>query len=265
MNDVIKNAMKYFYIIVFISLLVCTYFVYFVYNENFKTMEAFDYDASKTTKNFYKKYNELYYPLREKLTNQENKFIDKWIEKMEKNDIEKNKHISATTVSFTLYKNGHINKSRFGIGTKTKFNDFKSDVKQLLNYFGVQKFLPNNYNYYGVAWDIEDNLFKLYGLNQDSSKILCNVYNVKRSNNRIMSMTFDSKKYYTVGKDKTIMKKDGKNISQYNTGLNTYPREYILKYPKLKGVIKSIHKNNLHLDTYSEYDNKLNLYFEPDL
>ena len=151
MNDVIKNAMKYFYIIVFISLLVCAYFVYFVYNENFKTMEAFDYDASKTTKNFYKKYNELYYPLREKLTNQENKFIDKWIEKMEKNDIEKNKHISLTTVSFTLYKNGHINKSRFGIGTKTKFNDFKSDVKQLLNYFGVQKFLPNNYNYYGVA------------------------------------------------------------------------------------------------------------------
>lgn len=263
MKDIIKivrkNVTKYTYILVSISVLI---YVYFLYTQIYKNRESFNNDASNKTKYLFQIYNELYYPLTEKLTNQENDFIDKWIKRIEKDDIEKNKHISATTVSFTLHKNGHINKSRFGIGTKTKFDSFKSDTKNLLKHFGVQKFLPIHYNYYGIAWDIEDNLLKVYGLNQNNSRILCNVYNVERTNNKVLSIRFDSEKDYKVGKDKTIMKKDGKNISQYNTNSSNYPIEYMSKYPKLKGLIESVQNNNLRLDTYSEYDNKLNLYFD---
>ena len=259
MNDVMKYVMKYAYILLFISTLV---FAYVVYSNFWGNIENFDNETSKKRKALFQKYNEKYYPLSKKLTKEENKLIEKWINKMEKEDVIKNKHISPITFGVTLHKDGHINKSRFGIGTKTKYDEFKKDTLELLKPFDVEKFLPKNYNYYGIAWDIEDNLLKVYGLNKDNTKILCNVYKVERDEQKIITIQFDSEKDYKVGKDKTIMKKDGKNVSQYNTGSSNYPLEFMSSYSKLEDVMKMAQRNDLHLDTYSEYDNKLNLYFD---
>ena len=254
-----KNVMKYSHILIFISILV---FAYFVYSKIWKNIENFDNETSKKRKILFQKYNEIYYPFNKKITKEENKFIEKWINKQEKDDVIKNKHISAITIGFTLHKDGHINKSRFGIGTKTKYDEFKKDTLELLKPFDVEKFLPKNYNYYGVAWDIEDSLLKVYGLNKNNTKILCNVYKVERNEQTITAIQFDSEKDYKVGKDKTIMKKDGKNVTQYNTGTTNYPLEFISTYCKLEDLIENTERNDLHLDTYSEYDNKLNLYFD---
>lgn len=259
MNDVMKYVMKYAYILLFISTLV---FVYVVYSKFWKNIENFDNETSRKIKILFQKYNEIYYPFNKEITKEENKFIDKWINKMEKDDVIKNNHISPITIGFTLHKDGHINKSRFGIGTKTKYDEFKKDTLKLLKPFNIEKFLPKNYNYYGVAWDIEDSLLKVYGLNKNNTKILCYVYRVERDEQTITAIHFDSGKDYNVGKDKTIMKKDGKNVTQYNTGTSNYPIEFMSSYSMLEDVIENAESNDLHLDTYSEYDNKLNLYFD---
>ena len=49
-----------------------------------------------------------------------------------------------------------------------------------------------NYNYYGIAWDIEDSLLEVYGLNKDNTKIFCNVYKVERDEQKIITIQFYS-------------------------------------------------------------------------
>lgn len=259
MGKTIKTFLtKYLPILIFICLLI---FGYSVYDKIWKKKENFNDNKSKLQKKF-EIYNKYFYPLSSKLSEDENNFIDKWIKKLEKDDIYNDKHISAFTFGITLHKNGHINKSRYGIGTKTKFDEFKNDVIRLLKLYKVTKFLPSDYNYYGVAWDIEDKLIKVYGLNKDNSTIICNVYTIKRNNYKIKSIEYDSEKTYDVGSDKTIMKKDGKHIKQYNTLIGNYPIHFMSKYQDFDEIIEFTKKHNFHLDTYSEYDGKLNLYFD---
>ena len=250
------NIMKL--ILIAILVLLLTYFL--------KQITAQSENFDPTTKKYVNKnknFNEKIYPLSDKLTKSENDFIDKWIRKLENDDIKQKKHISSFTLSITLNKDGPVNKSRFGIGTKTKHKDFKNDIMKLLKQFEVETFLPDGYKYYGIAWDISDNLIKLYGLNDEDTKILCKVYNVKRDkNNNITNITFNSDKNYKVGKEKTIMNKNGKNISQYNTSSMMLPNLFYKEYSKLNDIMRKMKDNKYNLDTYSEYDNKLNLYFD---
>tara|TARA_Y100000991_G_scaffold214535_1_gene202508 strand:+ start:1219 stop:1953 length:735 start_codon:yes stop_codon:yes gene_type:complete len=209
----------------------------------------------------FKEYNELIYPISLKITNDENIFISKWINKLKKDDIEKNPNISTYMIGFTIDKNNFVNRSRFGIGTLSYHNEFKKDCIKFLNSYQINLKEPNGYLWYAVAWDIFDNLYKVYLLSKDKKKIICYVYKVKRSKkNSIIDIVLSDKKYYNVGKKKTIMYKNRKKILQVNS--TTLPSVYIKRYPTSAIILKNMINDGWDLNTYSEYDNKLNLYFD---
>ena len=62
-------------------------------------------------------------------------------------------------------------------------------------------------------------------------------------------------------KEKTNMFKNGKTVEQYNN-VSKIDNIYYKKYPKLKEIISDMDERGFYLDTYSDYDNFLNLYFE---
>lgn len=208
----------------------------------------------------YNYYNNEIYPLKEKITKEENELIVTWLNKLTYEDISIDKHISSYTIGYTIHKNGYVNKSRLGIGTKTKFNMFKKDVLNLFKKFNIYNILPVNYNYAGIAWDIEDKIIKIYGLSSDNSEIICYVFNCVRNGKKIKSLEFQSIKKYSVGEEKTIMYKNNNRIAQHNI-YNKLPEKYYKLYPESKKIVAKMTNDKWHLDTYSEYDNKLNLYF----
>lgn len=216
----------------------------------------------RNTINDYLDYNKNVYPFESKITLLENNFILKWIKKLEQDDTYKYPYISTFTVGYTIHNNtNHVNKSRFGIGTITKNKEFKRDCINLFKKMNIDiNSIKSDYGYdwYGIAWDIEDELLKLYLLNNRKTEIICYVYNVNRKNNTIISRFVNVKKY-KVTKDYTTMFKDGKEIIQYNA--NKLPTRLIKKYD-IDNKIKEIKNIGLNLDSYSEYDNKLNLYFD---
>ena len=56
------------------------------------------------------------------------------------------------------------------------------------------------------------------------------------------------------------MLKDNKKVIQVNS--ETLPTIFKKKYPKSTEIFNYMVKNGWELNTYSEYDNKLNLYFD---
>lgn len=212
------------------------------------------------TKN-YDDYNHYIYPLEDNITKQENDFIRKWIDKLEERDISKYDHISTYMIGFTIFKNGHINKSRFGIGTLTKHNEFKNDCMKILKKYSLDLKAPKGFVWYGVAWDIEDKIIKIYFLNKEKTKIISYVYSVSRTEDRkISEIYFSSKKYYNVNKNNTLMFKNKKVISQVNSEI--LPVYLKKRYPKSKKILSKMNNGNWDLNTYSEYNGKLNLYFD---
>ena len=220
-------------------------------------------DQKKQVQDQLDRYYSYIYPLNEKITNYEKDFIEKWIHKLNENDYQLHPHISPFSVGINIFKNGHINKSRFCIGTKTSFDEFKLDTNKLFHNLRINIEPPHNYNYYGVAWDIEDNLIKLYFLSKDFTKIICYIYKVKRNKNKIEKISFIDTKNYNVGVETTIMRKNGKIIKQHNTnnGKIKIPNEILKKYPESRKWI-SLMEPQLEVNTYSEYDNKLSIYFD---
>ena len=57
------------------------------------------------------------------------------------------------------------------------------------------------------------------------------------------------------------MFKDGKTVEQYNN-VPKVDNIYYKKYPKLKEIISDMNKRGFKLDTYSDYNNFLTLYFD---
>jgi uncharacterized protein YdbL (DUF1318 family) len=97
-------------------------------------------------------------------------------------------------------------------------------------------------------------------LSNDKSKIECYVYKVKRdAENEIIDSTFETKKEYDVGEKNTVMHKNGKKINQKNLSriapTNT-------KHPVANDWIKKMKKLGFMFDTHSDYDGKINLYFD---
>ena len=216
-----------------------------------------------TNKIDYTYYNKYIFNLKKYITQDENKFITKWINKLEKKDFSIN-NISTYLTGITIYTNGTVNYSRFAIGTLTKFDLFKVDCVNLMKKLKINPInVPNNFMYYGIAWDIHDNLFKVYLLNNTKKNILCYVYKITRQNNKLINSNFLQVKKYDVYYNNTIMYKNNKRIYQINS--NKIPKHLLNKYEKTYKIINKMKKYNWILDTYSEYDNKLNLYFEETL
>ena len=229
----------------------------FIYRKYFIN-QIDNFDNSFQNKDF-DDYNNYIYPLESNITKQEKYFIRKWLNKFEKRDISQN--ISTSIVGFTIFKNGHINKSRMSIGTLTKHREFKNDCKKILKKYNLDIKEPKGYVWYKVAWDIEDQIIKIYLINKYRTKIICYVYFVSRSkDNKISEMYFSSKKFYNINKNNTLMFKDKQVISQVNSEI--LPIHLKKRYPKSKKIISKMNNDNWELKLYSEYNGKLNLYFD---
>ena len=208
----------------------------------------------------YDSYNENIFPIEKKITKQENDFIKKWINMLEENDISKFEHISTYMIGCTIFKDGHVNKSRFGIGTLTKHKEFKKDCLKIFGKYNIEFKEPPDYLWHFLAWDIEDKILKVYLIHKNKTKIISYVYSVNRNQNKIYEIYFSYKKNYIIDKSKTLMFKNKKVISQVNA--EVLPLYLKKKYTKSKEFISLMIKNKWDLNTYSEYDNKLNLYFD---
>jgi len=240
---------KLFLPILIVFIILYNYFNYQVeYFHNYFQVNDFD------------NYNNHVYPLTKKITKQENDFIKKWIGMLEEGDISKFDHISTYMIGYTIFKNGHINKSRFGIGTLTKHQEFKNDCLKILRKYNIEFKEPPGYLWYGLAWDIEDKILKVYLLNKHKTKIISHIYSVTRHENEISEIYFSSKKHYNVNKNKTLMFKDQQTISQVN--VDVLPKYLKNRYPKSKEIISFMNQGKWDLNTYSEYNGKLNLYFD---
>lgn len=263
--------MGYFLLLFIIPIILFILYIhlqYDIYNleeqfQNNKKTPKTDYDFnSSNVSSRFKFYNTYFYPLQDNITEHEKKFILNWMLKLEYNDFENEKHISPFTISVVIFKNGKMNKSRFAIGTKTKFDLFKKETNELLSKMNIKIEPPKNYKYYGIAWDIEDELFKVYFLNNDNSKIICHIFKIKRNGIQISNVKLKDIKKYDVNEKVTLMYKEGKVVKQINQP--TIPFEIRKKYPSIENLEKSLSFDNMNLDldTFSDYDNKLTLYYD---
>ncbi len=237
-------------IIILTSLLIILIYI----SKSYESMNLY------SMKNTYKDYNNDIFNLQQYITEQENKFIIKWLSKLDKNDY-KFKNISSYCIEFTINIDGTINNSRFAIGTLTKFDEFKIDCIKLMKYLKIDPIkLSNTFTYYGIAWDIQNNLFKIYLINELKNRIKCYEYKINRYKQTIVNTSFSLIKNYYVKSKYTVMYKNGATIYQINS--DKLPLQILNKYKKSKNIITDMEQKGWLLDTYSEYNNKLNLYFE---
>ena len=217
----------------------------------------------KETLDLYNTYIKDIYPLQKNISVHEKDFIEKSLHKITDEDIKTNEHISPYSYSCCINKTKNkTNFSRFNIGNKSNQDEFGRDVQKLLNKLEIKLEKPEMYNWYGIGWDLEENIFKVSFLHKNNNKILCYVYNIEREGKKIKNIELVSNKIYIVRKDKTIMFKDGKSINQYNVKNKMDISKYKKKYPEINKIIYNMNKKGFHIDSYSEYDNKLNLYFD---
>ncbi len=210
---------------------------------------------------FYDVYTRNVYPFHRKIGKIEREYISnlKGVYDYYK-EFRETVHISPYSFSISIDKETNkVNLTRVNIGSVE--SDITSHVEKLLRHIGVDtQICAPNYKYYGVGWDLVDEIIKFYTLSNDKSKIECYVYKVKRdAENEIVESKFETKKEYDVGKKNTVMHKNGKKIDQKNlsrvASMNT-------KHPVADDWIKKMKKLGFMLDTHSDYDGKINLYFD---
>lgn len=207
----------------------------------------------------FKSYNNSIYPLTDKITCDEKIFIEKWIKRLNDRDIKMNKNIIPYKIGFTIDKKNYVNRSRFTIGTLTYYREFKRDCLNILKKYQINLIEPKNYLWHAMAWDINDSLLKVYLINSQISKIICYVYKVKRNKKTIIDIDLSDTKYYSIGKNKTILYKKNKKVVQVKN--DTLPYIYNKRYPNSLVILRNMNNEGWDLNSYSEYDNKLNLYF----
>lgn len=208
-------------------------------------------------------YHTEVYPILDKISQQEIEFIYSYIQNSSVEDIKINSHISPYTYCINIKKiDGQINSSRFAFGTKTKHKEFEKNIIDLAQKINIE--LPDKKDdlWYGVGWDLEDKLIKFYTISKDSKTMTCYVYNTERDNeSNIKQIKYNSKKKYDVNKDVTYMHKDGKTIEQHNN-VPKIDNVYYKKYPKITEIINDMNNRGFVIDTYSEYNDTLNIYFD---
>jgi hypothetical protein len=156
-------------------------------------------------------------------------------------------------------KSNKVNLTKVNIGSVE--NDITKNVTRVLHALGIHDPICSpNYKYYGIGWDLVDKIIKFYTLSKDRTKIECHVYRVERNeNNDIIKTTFLTKKKYTVGEKNTVMYKDGKEINQVNV---SRIKKHDAHHPLANTWINKMHDLDFTLDTYSEYNDTISLYFD---
>jgi hypothetical protein len=270
MDNLLVNKIILFILIIIILIIVVTN--YFVENEGFENSEYKELKTKIGCSNKYQEqqlkgllvYDEEVYPIRSEISKSELDFIYNYIKMSSLNDMFKDTHISPYTYSMKISKlNGTINSSRFAFGTKNNHKEIEKNIKQLAKKIGITDLSKeSNDLWYGVGWDLEDNIIKFYTISRDKKTLICYVYKTTRDDKKnIIKTKYLSKKTYDVNKDKTYMFKNGKTVEQYNS-VPKIDNVYYNKYPQLKEIISDMDNRGFYLDTYSDYDNFLNLYFE---
>lgn len=253
MKNIYKKVLN---IILFIVIyIVFRYLFSIYYREGYKVNDFLSVnDIDKYYKNIY--------DIKSNISSYEYEFYIKWVNKLCHIDTTVYKQISPYMMSWIINKNGDINYSRFAIGTLTKNEDFMIDCKELLDKMNINTSdinVPYYYKWYGFAWDIENKLIKIYLLNKQGTKIICYEYKVERINKNISSGKIFKIKRYEVFDSVTIMHKNGTDVHQINS--SSLPDHLIKKY-NIGDKFKEMKNNSWDLDTYSEYEDKLTLYFE---
>lgn len=209
-------------------------------------------------------YDKEVYPIRTELSEIELDFIYNYIKYSNANEHNEDTHISSYTYSMKISKiDGHVNSSRFAFGTKYNNREIAKNIEELSVKLGI-KYIPKDSrdNWGGVGWDLEDKIIKFYTISNDKKTMVCYVYRTTRDEKKnIINTKYLSKKTYDVNKEKTYMFKDGKTVEQYNN-VPKVDNIYYKKYPKLKEIISDMNKRGFKLDTYSDYNNFLTLYFD---
>lgn len=248
------------YFLYAVLLFLIGYFVFYKYYSRF--FEGFSV-TRRDLKTMFKVYNDKLYPFTSKITKYEEEYIISCIDMINDDDVNINKEISPYSFGVTIDNNfDKINYSRFNIGNKTNNKKYEKILTKLINNLDIKVRTPNNYKYYGVGWDLEDNILKIHFINNNNKKLLCYVYDVKRKNRTISDINFVNMKYYYIGSEKTTMFKLGKKVNQINCSKNMDYSKYIEKYPAVRSILKKMENYGFDIDSYSEYDNKLNLYFD---
>jgi len=191
---------------------------------------------------FYK-YQKNIFSIYSHLSNEEYSFLIKTLNDICDDDINKNKHLSSYSFVISI-ENDKINTSRFIVGTKTKPENFKKNSIKMLKSLNISEKSPIGFQWYGIGWDINNNIIKIYFLKKDFSEIICKEYA------RYPSKKIREKKY-NVGIKTTIMEKDGQKIEQINN-FKKFEHE----------ILKKMLDLGFSLDTYSKYDKKITLYFD---
>jgi hypothetical protein len=211
--------------------------------------------------NAYTIYNNQVYPFHNKISMDEQKYISMIMNNYDpEKEFKHTHHISPYSFGISIEKgSGKVNLSRFNIGSVEQ--DIRVHIEQLLQDINLDDSIcAPGYKYYGVGWDLEDGIIKFYTINKHKSKIECHVYKVQRNRrNEVIEVIFKIKKIYDVGIDETIMYKDGKNIEQTNQSRSN--RDITHNYTA-NNWIRKFRRLEFILDTVSEYDGKIILYFD---
>lgn len=197
-------------------------------------------------KNKFYKYQKNIFSIISSVSDQEYEFILNTLSLITKKDLEKKAHISAYSFPIIIHKNSNkINPSRITVGTKTNFRVFGRNASLMLNSLNISETAPKGFEWYGIGWDIENDEIKIYFLKKDFSEIKCKEY--QRS-----SALKIREKEYKIGVETTKMKKDGETIKQINANKESFDYEIVHKMTSL----------GFSIDTYSEYTDKLTVYFD---
>lgn len=207
-------------------------------------------------------FDKHFFNLGSNLSIEENLFIHKCINNIKEEDIFINEHISVYTFCPSINDIGVINYGRFAFGKKSKDKIFHNLVEELFYFLKIVVYeKKEDFFYYGVGWDYNNNLIKLYQLSSDYSKIYCEEYLMDRQN--FSNNCISKKKEYSVGINNTTMKKDGLNVNQINldrSGRSSIGQKFENK--QANDLCDRMNSLGFSLDTYSIYNNTTTLYFD---
>jgi len=209
----------------------------------------------------YDVYNKNVFPFHKKIGKEEQSYVNAVVSKYDyRTEFKTNRDISPYSFSISIDKEtNNVNLTRVNIGSVE--TDISHPMKRLTDHLKIKETIcAPEFKYYGVGWDLIDEIIKFYTLKNDKSTIECHVYKVKRDlNNEITDTTFHTKKTYDVGKKNTVMYKDGKNVNQRNVN-----RDFAtdMKHSMANEWMSKMKKLGFILDTHSDYGGNINLYFD---
>ena len=209
----------------------------------------------------YDTYNTHVYPFHKRVGIEEQAYIHAVVSKYDYHkEFKKSVNVSPYSFSISIDKETNaVNLTRVNIGSVE--TDISQPTQRLLGHLKIKENVcAPRFKYYGVGWDLVDGIIKFYTLRDDKKCIECHVYKVTRdANNEIVDTAFHTKKSYDVGKKNTVMYKDGKKVNQRNTARVIPTR---LDHPVANEWIRKMTKLDFVLDTHSDYDGNINLYFD---